>query len=154
VWDAGSRFVLCDTRLRQINLATAARNTTRHFRWGPAARPLDDASFRYASATFQGVGLRPYPVAHLQAQRAGTTVTAQWIRQTRTDGDNWDGIDVPLGEDDERYLVRRSLAGAILGEDITTAATWSGVLPASGALTVAQISARYGAGAVQTIVVP
>ncbi|HRJ68540.1 MAG TPA: hypothetical protein PK812_02950, partial [Beijerinckiaceae bacterium] len=42
-------------------------------------------------------------------------VTFDWIRRTRRGGDNWEALDVPLGEESEAYrLDIRSMAGALL----------------------------------------
>ncbi|MEL6641930.1 MAG: phage tail protein, partial [Pseudomonadota bacterium] len=153
IWSEGSRIVLMGPGVRQLNLSASARGTAQHLRYGPADRPYDDPTYRAAMETFHGAGLRPYPVVHLRVERAGTTATASWIRQTRIDGDDWSGVEVPLGEDDETYLITTSLGGTPLEADVVTGPTWSGTLPAGGKISVAQISARYGPGPTREVVV-
>ncbi len=150
----GSRVVLLDGRPRQLALPSAARGTARHFRFGPAATPMTDASYRYQVHTFEGIGLRPYPVVHLRAQDNAGDVDLSWIRCTRIDGDLWDGVEVPLGEDSESYLVRVSKAGAVVREVTVSSPVWTypaaqiagDVGSGSYQVSVAQISARFGAG--------
>ncbi len=153
-WPVGSRVVLLDGTPRQLGLASAARGTERHFRFGAASVPMTDASYRYQVHRFDGIGLRPYPVAHLRAESGLAGVDLSWIRCTRIDGDIWDGVEVPLGEDTESYLLRVTKAGVTLREEVVASPAWH--YPAaqiaseigSGAyqITVAQISARFGAG--------
>ena len=126
VWPEGSRFVLMDGQPEQIALAPAARGIPRHFRYGPAQRTLGDPSFSYRVEAFRGVGLRPYPVAHLVGRRDDAGVDRfRWIRRSRVGGNGWNGVEVPLGEASERYLVRVFEAGALRREETVTAPEWS-----------------------------
>lgn len=154
VWPEGALVVALDGSQRQIGLAASARNTTRYFRYGPASRPVDDPAYRAASHVFRGIGLRPYPVVHLAATRDGATGTATWIRQTRIDGGDWSGVEVPLGEDSETYQVTVSLAGTVLETALVGGPAWTGPVPAGGRIAVAQVSARYGAGPAQSVLLP
>jgi hypothetical protein len=159
-WPVGSVFVLLDGTPAQIALAASARGVEGHYRYGPAARPIDDVSYRYKVAAFKGNGLRPYAVCHLTATPAAGDVQFSWIRRTRTDGDSWDGTDVPLGEDSESYLVR-VIAGGTLKREVTVNAPaftylgWQLLADGiSGAyrIEVAQLSERYGAGPFRSLV--
>lgn len=154
VWPAGSRVVKLDAALRQINLSAASRGTLHHFRYGPASAPLGDASYRYETQSFAGIGLRPYPVAHLRAKPTQDGWTISWIRQTRIDGDDWSGLDVALGEDTETYLVQVYDSGVQIDTATTTLPQWSGVAPPGGEVRVAQVSARFGPGPFQAITIP
>jgi len=126
-----------------------------NFRIGPAQRPVDDPSYRQYSHAFAGNGLRPYAPAHLRAQhQTNGTLDLSWIRRTRTDGDGWNAIEVPLGEDSEAYLLRIVKDGVVLRTEVLTTPAFSydaGAQVADGAIMpfdveVAQISAKYGAG--------
>ena len=153
-WPVGSRVVLLDGVPRQLGLPSAARGTARHLRFGPATAPMTDASYRYQVHRFDGIGLRPYPVVHLRARKGAAGIDLTWIRCTRIDGDIWDGVDVPLGEDTESYLVRVRKAGAIVRETLVTEPSWTyadaliadDIASGEFKVTVAQISARFGAG--------
>ncbi len=158
-WPSGSYFVLLDGSVGQIELPSAARGVTRHLRWGPAARPLGDPSYRYRVESFRGAGLRPYPVAHLRAAAGAGGVDLTWIRRTRIDGDSWDGVEVPLGEESESYLVRVEAGGVLLRQATVAAPAWtydSAAQAADGAsgivtISVAQVSARFGPGPARSL---
>ncbi|MDQ2092539.1 baseplate multidomain protein megatron [Rhodalgimonas zhirmunskyi] len=156
VWPAGSYFVLLDSVPQQIGLTLAQRNMARDYRIGPAQRGYDDPSYTHLVEAFEGVGLKPLSPCHLTAQeQVDGSVLAQWIRRTRTGGDSWDGMDVPLGEEREAYLVRVRKDGAVLREEEVSVASWSysgadRLADGAGAnfdLEVAQVSAVFGAGA-------
>ncbi len=153
-WSAGAKVVLLNAVPTQINLPSASRGTARHFRFGPAQQPLTDPSYRYESHVFAGIGLRPYPVAHLRAVRANGGAAVNWIRCTRIDGDIWADGDVPLGEDTEGYLLRITQNGAVKREVTLLSPSWTYNAATLAAdvgtggfdVAVAQISARFGAG--------
>ena len=115
---------------------------------------MNDPSYRYQVHTFDGIGLRPYPVVHLRAADAGGDVAVSWKRCTRIDGDIWDALDVPLGEDTEGYLVRVTKAGATVREETVSSPKWtyaaadiaSEIGSGGYVVSVAQISGRFGAG--------
>ena len=155
-WPTGTLVVLVDEALRQIALPLAARGLARRYRIGPAARPLDDRVHVERIEAFAGVGLRPYAPVHLRARRPapGAALELRWTRRTRIGGDSWQGYDVPLGEENERYLLRVMQGEAILREVELGNPAWSyppaqqagdGVV---GAFTVAvaQISGSFGPG--------
>ncbi|SFR41534.1 Putative phage tail protein [Yoonia tamlensis] len=154
IWPAASQIVVLDGTPAQITIPSALRGLPRHLRFGPAKRPITDASFRYAVHTFQGNGLRPYPVAHLRAQAGAGGTDLSWIRCSRIDGDIWADGEIPLGEDTESYQIRVIQDGLVKRSAVTNTPDWSyadtaraadvGALPYR--IEVAQVSARYGAG--------
>jgi hypothetical protein len=150
-WPTGSLVVLLDGTLAQVGLASTTRGTQRHFRYGPASEPLGDETYRYKVETFAGNGLRPYPVTHLKAIALGNDWQVSWIRQTRIDGDDWSGLDVPLGEDRESYILHVSVGGVISDTQLLSEPTWTGSLPAGAQISVAQVSERFGPGPFQDI---
>lgn len=153
-WPAGSIVVMLDGAPSQIELAAAQRRVSRHYRIGPAQRSLDDSTYVHTEQAFDGIGLRPYSPVHLAVQDAAGDVALSWIRRSRIDGDDWDGLEIPLGEDSEAYLVRVQQGETVLRETQVPQPEWlytaemqteDGV---SGAysLHVAQLSARFGPG--------
>lgn len=155
VWPIGSKFVLLDAGLKQIDLAASARDLVRHYRIGPATRASDDASYLAQTRAFKGVGLRPYAPVHLNAKRqANGDIDLSWIRRTRIDGDLWDNGDVPLGEAFEQYALRVFQGESLLREVTVSGPSFSygaALQSADGAtgplgFSVAQISERFGAG--------
>jgi hypothetical protein len=100
--------------------------------------------------------LRCLAPAHLVGWRSGGDVVFRWIRRTRSDGDSWDAVEVPLGEESESYLIE-ILDGAVVKRSSTvttspftyTAAQIAadfGTTPTSFTVRVAQVSPVVGAG--------
>lgn len=159
-WPQGTRFVLLDKAVGQIDLPASVRGLARHYRVGPASRAYDHASYVHRVETFEGVGLRPYSPCHLRAARsADGTIAVAWVRRTRIDGDSWMGADVPLGEESEAYLVRALRNGSVLREETVISPAWlysaadqAGDGAGSGlTIEVAQISVRFGPGPFERI---
>ena len=153
-WPTGSRVVLLNGAATQIKTTAKMRGTQRHFRYGPASEPLGDPTYRYETVEIAGNGLRPYPVVHIKAALIDGNWTVSWIRQTRIDGDDWSGIDVPLGEESESYVVKTSLGGVDLSTQIVTAPQWNGPLSTGTKVEIAQVSERFGPGPYQAIIIP
>jgi hypothetical protein len=135
----------------------------RHYRIGPAGRGYDDPAYLHLVEAFDGNGLRPYAPCHLRALRQpGGDVVLNWVRRTRIDGDDWDLADVPLGEDNESYVVRVVQGAAVLRETTVTAPGWSysaamqatDAVGAGARLEVAQVSARFGPGLRASLAMP
>ncbi|GGO57695.1 Terminase-like family protein [Roseovarius pacificus] len=160
VWPAGSIIVRLDGSPVQIDMPEARRGLARHYRIGPADRPVDDPSYQGAVAAFDGIGLRPYAPVHLRhGMDAGGDRHFGWIRRTRIGGDRWDTPEVPLGEEREAYVLRVMQGPQVLREVTVGAPEWTYTAAAqaqdgiTGPFTVqvAQVSALYGAGAVATL---
>ncbi|WP_406649841.1 glycoside hydrolase/phage tail family protein [Aliisedimentitalea scapharcae] len=161
-WPQGSSFVLLDRTQVQIDLTSAQRRISRHYRIGPARRPYSDPSYVHLTEAFDGNGLRPYAPSHLRAvsQPSGDLVLS-WVRRTRIDGDAWDNAEVPLGEESEHYRVRVLEGNSVLREVEVTTPAWiytDAQQAADGAsaaidIEVAQVSVRYGPGLPRRITV-
>lgn len=155
VWPQGSYFVLLDERVYQTGLLRTERRVARNYRIGPALLGYDDPAYVHKVEAFDGNGLRPYAPVHLAVDPSTGGDAIHWIRRTRIDGDDWAGLEVPLGEESEVYLLRVLNAGTLVREEITSAPSWiytAEMKTADGLsgpyeLAVAQVSATYGAGA-------
>ena len=102
----GARFVLLDAAVAELGISDTERGLSRIWAYGPAPLPLDDETYATATRSFDGIGLRPLSPVHLHARRGpGGDIELGWIRRTRIGGDNWAGLDVPLGEESEHYEV-------------------------------------------------
>jgi hypothetical protein len=160
VWPVGSTVVLLDAAVPQIDLALSARGLARYFRFAPASRGFDDPVAVLRVEAFDGAGLRPYPVAHLrQFVLPGGDLRFDWIRRTRIDGDSWQAVEVPLGEESEAYLVRIVQTEVVLLEALVaspsytlTAAQQANLLqPGSYRVEVAQLSTAFGPGPARSL---
>ena len=77
-----------------------------------------------------------------------------WIRRTRIAGDTFNGFDVPLGEESERYHLRVLQAGEVVRSVSVSEPAWTYTAADQTAdgvvgvfeIKVAQISAVYGPG--------
>lgn len=155
VHPSGSDFVLLDSAMLQPNIPESLRGLSRHYRVGPSSRGYDDPSFQTHIEAFKGVGLRPYAPVHPRATRLmNGDIHVDWLRQTRIGGDSWEGIDAPLSEESEIYLVRASLGGQVVREfnPVTSSLTYLSAdqladgVTASIDFDIAQISQKFGPG--------
>ncbi|RDI58733.1 hypothetical protein DES45_105256 [Microvirga subterranea] len=136
---------------------------TWRYRVGPAGRDHADPATVEFSATVGGDALRPLSPVRVTAQREEGGIRLAWIRRTRRDGDAWEPVDVPLGEDGERYgidifrngAVRRTLTStqpSVLYSSADELADF-GAPQAELSVRVAQISAVAGRGFERTAMV-
>ncbi|NOD62984.1 MULTISPECIES: glycoside hydrolase TIM-barrel-like domain-containing protein [unclassified Ruegeria] len=154
VWPDGSVFVLLNSQIQQTSLLRNERRMAKHYRIGPVDRSYDDPSFQHLIASFDGNGLRPYAPVHLKVQAGLSGDAFSWIRRARLDADDWSGLEIPLGEETESYLVRIRADGTLLREDLIAEPRWtySSTMKAADGSTgayeveVAQVSAVYGPG--------
>ncbi|WP_029059815.1 baseplate multidomain protein megatron [Stappia stellulata] len=78
----------------------------------PSGLPLDSVARKDVAHVWDARALRPLSPVHLAARRvSGSGVVFSWIRRTRTGGDAWNTVDVPLGEAREAYLAELLDAG-------------------------------------------
>jgi GTA TIM-barrel-like domain/Putative phage tail protein len=158
-WPTGSTIVLLDLALVQIDLASSARGLARNYRVGIASRGFDDSNVVARTEAFDGIGLRPYPVAHLTTTQSGGDLLATWKRRTRIDGDTWQSAEVPLGEDAELYQVRIVQASSIVANYVssqpqflyTSAARALDGVSGTFEIAVAQVSASFGPGPFRSV---
>jgi Putative phage tail protein len=152
---SGADVVAPGPGLVQIDLPPSDIGLARNFRVGLAGLPVDDPSYAQLSETFAGVGLRPYAPVQLRAIRTDAgEIAITWVRRTRANGDGWDGFDVPLNEDSERYLitlsgpsqVTRSFTASVPAAIYAVAEQLADQASVPFDIDVAQISARFGAG--------
>ena len=102
---AGARFVLLDGAPARIDMTEDELGLAFNWRCGPASRDLGSPNYVQLAHTFRGEGLKPLSPVHIRGTRASGDLTLAWIRRTRTGGDSWDAVDVPLGEAEERYEI-------------------------------------------------
>ncbi len=159
-WMAGSWFVVMSPEVTQLTLNRQKRGYAQHLRVGPALRPVTDPTYTHQIHAFSGVGLRPYAPVHLaQVRQQNGDLHLSWIRRARVDGDAWDGLDIPLAEEAESYLLRVRRGTEILREVQLGQQSWvysAGVQAEDGGtagieVDVAQISATSGPGLFRTI---
>lgn len=156
---AGAPFVLLDSAIEASALNPAEARLPLNYLFGPAPKPISDASYVAASHTYAGVPNRPYaPVEVRRAALSGGDLLLSWRRRTRLGGDDWDAVEVPLGETSEAYeadiyngsSVLRTLSAATPSVTYTAAqqtADFGGSAPSPLHVRVYQVSAGFGRGA-------
>ncbi|MEO1494280.1 MAG: glycoside hydrolase/phage tail family protein [Pseudomonadota bacterium] len=150
----GARIVVLDDAIVPLPVTAEEQGLERIWRVGPVDDPVSEPSFLEQTLAFDGAGLRPFAPVHLRARRLGGDFVFSWIRQTRIGGDSLAAVDVPLGEEIERYRLRITAGGTVLREVETEAAsfTYTAAMQvadsAAGpvAIRVAQLSVRFGYG--------
>lgn len=165
----GARVVVLDESIASLPIAEADLGLPWNWRIGPASRPVSDETYVATSFTPEGVGLRPFSVAHVeQPWRKPQTpgdLTIHWTRRSRSlSADNWGAGEVPLAEEVEAYeveildgpAVKRTLAAASTSVVYTATqqtADWGAPLGPVDTLTVRifQLSALVGRGAPKTV---
>ncbi|MEM1374167.1 MAG: glycoside hydrolase/phage tail family protein [Pseudomonadota bacterium] len=161
IWPAGSTFVLLDGAVGQLDLASSTRGVSQVYRIGTSGRPFDDPSYDEQTLAFEGVGLRPLSPVHLRVEDDAGGHAVSWIRRTRIDGDIWGDGDVPLGEARELYRVGVYVGGSLARQVEVDEPQWTysaSQIASDGAsggydLRVAQLSEKYGPGAVANLTV-
>jgi len=156
MYEAGSKFVLLDQSL--IVSAHGVDLLGRNFRYriGASTHDVGSPLMTEFEQPVGAVALRPRSPAHLAARRTEAGVSITWIRRTRTGGDSWDALEVPLGEERERYQVDILYGESVIRSIVTEqpAAIYSGAdeiadfgIPQSSlSFRVTQFSATAGAG--------
>ncbi len=155
---AGAFFVLLDKSLVQLPMTSADLGLELAWAIGPAARSPGDDSYREDVIVNRGRALRPLPPCQVRAKRlANGDLALSWLRQTRIDGDSWELAEVPLGEEQEAYLLEILAAGEVRRTLTTGQASYLyaradrlgdfGAEPSSLTLRISQLSVACGAGA-------
>lgn len=151
---AGARIVLTDDALSPIPLSVDELSLTRFWKVGPAQYDLSHPSYVELQRAFDGVGLRPFGVAHLRVRKTGGAIALDWVRRTRVGGDAIQPVDVPLGEEREAYRVTiRSGSQVLRTAEVSTPSFVYGLADqiedgAIGVVSigVSQLSAAFGYG--------
>ncbi|MBB5755279.1 baseplate multidomain protein megatron [Prosthecomicrobium pneumaticum] len=152
----GARFVRLDAAAPVLALATAEGGLGLTLRAGPAGAAYDPRRFADTALPASRIGLRCRPPAHLAVRREAGDLVFAWIRQTRTGGDDWAAVEVPLGEAAEAYRIEIVASGAVVAAETVTVpgfrltgaarAALLGAADAPFTFRVAQTSAAAGPG--------
>jgi hypothetical protein len=105
VLPAGAVLVRLDEAVVPLTSALSDLGATIRYRLGPAGRDHADPAATEFLATIGPDALVPFAPVRIAARREAEGVRLRWIRRTRRDGDAWEPLDVPLGEDAERYRI-------------------------------------------------
>jgi hypothetical protein len=145
---AGARVVVLDEALVSLPIPEAALGLEANWRFGPASKPVADRSYRQVGFTPEGLGLRPFSVAHVRqpwrTARAPGDLLIAWTRRSRAPAaDSWTVAEAPLAEEREAYEVE-ILDGATVRRTLSATTTTSVTYTAAQQL--ADLGALLGPG--------
>jgi hypothetical protein len=161
----GARVVLINTAVAEAGMTLSEIKIEYNWKYGPGPYAISDPTYTTEAHTFQGIGLRPYSPAHIEAEFDGSNnLDITWIRRTRIGGDNWEVNEVPLNEESEAYEVDVMDGGNVVRTLSSTSETvqytsaqqttdW-GSVQASYVVRVYQISSSFGRGEYREATVP
>jgi hypothetical protein len=161
---AGATIVRLDEAVTSLTSDVSDLGRTWRYRVGPAGRDHADPAMVELSATVGPEALKPFSPIRVSARREAEGIRLSFIRRTRRDGDAWEPLDVPLGEDAERYEVTVLVGGT--PRRVLAASEPSVLYPAAAELTdfgapqtaldvsVVQWSAVVGRGFERVVTVP
>jgi hypothetical protein len=153
---ASERFVLLDGAVIKQPMPNTLIGLERHYKGVSVGATL--GSTPEQAFNWKGNCFKPYSPVHIAGSRDGSgNLTITWKRRTRIGGDWRDGVDVPLGEESEKYEVDiydgatliRTITGLTLPTTSYSAAdqvTDFGSAQNSIAIKVYQLSAIVGRG--------
>lgn len=111
----GEAFVLIDHRLTPIDISINQIGLEMSYKGvsiGQTLSQVDSQRF-----TYQGNRFVPYTPVHIQQERLENgDLHISWTRRTRINGSWRDGVEVPLGEAKESYLIAIIEAGSTIRE--------------------------------------
>ena len=140
---SGARLVWLGAGWDDLPLAESAIGETVPISAIAAGRAGDTLKHLY-----QATHLRPLSPVHVKITENDGQTQINWTRRTRIGGDSWAGLDVPLGEEEERYRVQLLLNNALIAEYETTSPGLSlPDLQNADTVAIAQGSRAYGWGA-------
>jgi hypothetical protein len=154
---AGALLVRLDEAVAPLTTSLDDLGQTWRYRIGPAGRDHADPAVAELIATVGPAALAPFAPVRATARREPDGIRLAWMRRTRIGGDAWEPIDVPLGEDVQRYAID-ILQGATVVRELA-ASEPTALYPAAQELAdfgapqstlsvrIAQLSAVVGRGA-------
>ncbi len=156
--DAGALFVLLDDAVQPAGLRASEVGLTLNWRIGPSGVAFTDTHFVTRAAVGGTRARLPLSPVHVRgAERPGGDLDIAWIRRARIDADDWEGLDIPLGEEQERYQLQVvTMAGVVKRTAAVATPAWTypaaersadfGSPPYAFNAVVRQLSTTSGAG--------
>jgi hypothetical protein len=111
---AGAQIILLDETLVPVANDISLTGREVRYRVGPFDRDAADPTVAETSVAIRADALRPRMPVHARARREAGGVRIGWIRQTRSGGDAWEPVEVPLSEDREAWRITILSGAAIL----------------------------------------
>ena len=160
---SGAPIVVLDDAIVALASGVEDLGQTSTYKLAPSDQDYSGASVVSISSQVRNLALLPLSPVGAAAKRGPSSIMVSWIRRTRTGGDNWAVVEVPLGETLESYQLD-ILSGAIVKRSVVVASpayvyASSDELSDFGAaqsalrLRIRQISGEVGPGAAYEAIV-
>lgn len=103
----GSRFIVFDLTLSQLDMSRDDLNRNFNYRYGPGNKDISSSLYNTENISLTGKRMKPFsPVSIEYSTDSSNNTTITWIRRSRIGGDNWEyEDDIILGETTEQYEV-------------------------------------------------
>jgi hypothetical protein len=102
---AGAILVRLDETVVSLARGLAEMGRSWKYRLGPIGRDHADEAALAFEATVGREALLPFSPVQVRARRESDGVQITWMRRSRIEADSWEPVDIPLGEEAERYAV-------------------------------------------------
>jgi hypothetical protein len=102
---SGATLVRLDETVVPLARGLAEMGRSWLYRLGPVGRDHADEAALPFEATVRREALLPFSPVHVRARREEDGVRIAWLRRSRIEADSWEPLDIPLGEEAERYAV-------------------------------------------------
>lgn len=101
---SGERFVLLSPALHTASMSTNMIGRAAHYKAVTVGSSIENTEEQ--EFTYKANCLKPFAPAHVTGTRdKDGNLTIDWIRRARVDNDWRDNVDVPLGEETEKYQI-------------------------------------------------
>jgi hypothetical protein len=109
----GTRFVLLDNALHLITMPSNMIGKASHYKAVTVGNSLENTPEQ--TFTYSGNNLKPFAPVHLTSKRdKDGNITINWIRRSRLNNDWRDNVDIPIGEESEKYQVEIIDGGVVI----------------------------------------
>ena len=165
-FDGGAEVAILNGAVEELNVNRSETEQAFFLRAGLSGFPLVDQFASTDEYTSSKRGPLPLSPVHVRAKRDEATgdIDITWIRRTRIDGELFESVDVPLGEESEHYAVS-ILANGVVVRDVETETSSLlygqadqlndfGNTSTSLELSISQISQSVGRGMPRNVVIP
>lgn len=103
---AQNYVVFLDGQTDSIELGQELRNLPLNWRVGPALYQVADSRYQSQNLICSDRSSKCLSPVHIQAKmNANGDISLSWIRRSRIAGDDWEAVEIPLGEPHESYQI-------------------------------------------------
>jgi len=102
----GAKVVLLNAAVLPLEVSDSEVGISQNWRIGPVNNGLNSEAFTTMEVSNNARSRKMFSPAHLKAElNEDSSLLFTWIRRGRLNSDSWDGSDIPLDADKERYIL-------------------------------------------------